>query len=211
MMSPVTHINELGPQQHFVNYIKPALQDSPIDKQTKGDLDKLLDNNKDVFAEDERQIGTTPFIEMTTDTGDYLPIAKNPYILALKHYDWGEGGDWKLLEAGVIRESHSSWSAPIVVVPKGDGGKRLCVDYRVLNKITRTYISMSGLCLELETYLLKEEKLGFIQLLWPQIRVSPYSPWQRFNQENCFCCTIWQVWVQIWPCSGSSIFSEYDE
>ena len=46
----------------------------------------------------------------------------------------------KLLEAGVIRESDSSWSAPIVVVPKGDGGKRLCVDYRALNKITRTYI-----------------------------------------------------------------------
>ena len=39
-----------------------------------------------------------------------------------------------------IRESDSSWSAPIVVVQKGDGGKRLCVDYRTLNKITRTYI-----------------------------------------------------------------------
>ena len=46
----------------------------------------------------------------------------------------------KLLETGVIRDSHSSWSAPIVVVPRGDGGKRLCVYYRALNKITRTYV-----------------------------------------------------------------------
>ena len=46
----------------------------------------------------------------------------------------------KLLEASVIRQSHSSWSAPIVVVPKGDGGKRLCVDFRALNKITRIYV-----------------------------------------------------------------------
>ena len=46
----------------------------------------------------------------------------------------------KLLEAGVIRESDSSWSAPIVVAPKGDGGKRLCIDLRALNAITRTFI-----------------------------------------------------------------------
>ena len=46
----------------------------------------------------------------------------------------------KLLEAGVIRESDSSWSAPVVVVPKGDGGKRLCIDFRALNAITRTFI-----------------------------------------------------------------------
>ena len=40
----------------------------------------------------------------------------------------------------MIRESDSSWSAPIVVVPKGDGGKRLYIDYTALNAITRTFI-----------------------------------------------------------------------
>ena len=77
---------------------------------------------------------------MTIDTGDHPPIAKKPYTLALQHYDWVKEEIDKLLEAGVIRESHSSWSVPIVVVLKGDGGKRLCVDYRTLNKITRTYV-----------------------------------------------------------------------
>ena len=28
---------------------------------------------------------------------------------------------------------------PIVMVPKGDGGKRLCMDFRAINAITRTY------------------------------------------------------------------------
>ena len=77
---------------------------------------------------------------MSFDTGDACPIAKKPYTKAMKHYDWVKEEIDKLLEAGVIRESHSSWSAPIVVVPKGDGGKRLCVNYRALNAITRTYV-----------------------------------------------------------------------
>ena len=77
---------------------------------------------------------------MSADTGDHLPIAKKPYVLALKHYDWIRDDIDKLLQAGVFREIHSSWSAPIVMVPKGDGGKRLCMDFRALNTITRTYV-----------------------------------------------------------------------
>ena len=77
---------------------------------------------------------------MSIDTGDHPPVAKRPYTLALKHHDWVKAEIDKLLEAGVIRESDSSWSAPIVVVPKGDGGKRLCIDFRALNSITRTFI-----------------------------------------------------------------------
>ena len=113
---------------------------APVDKQTKADLDKLLDNSKDSFAEDERQIGITLLTEMTIDTGDHPPITKKPITLALKHDEWMKEEIDKLLEAVVIRENHSSWSAPIVVVPKDDGGKRLCVDFRALHKITRTYV-----------------------------------------------------------------------
>ena len=72
---------------------------------------------------------------MSIDTGDHPKIAKKPYALDLKHYDWVRDEIDKLLEAGVIRESHSSWAVPIVVVAKGDGGKRLCMDLRALNAI----------------------------------------------------------------------------
>ena len=40
----------------------------------------------------------------------------------------------------VIRNSHSSWSVPIIVVLKGDGGKCLVIDYRALNKVMRKFI-----------------------------------------------------------------------
>ena len=133
-------INEIGPGQDFVKYKKPELHDAPIDKQIKIDLEKLLEANKDTSAEDERQIGTTLLIYMSIDTGDHLPIARKPYTLAIKHHEWVKEEIDKLLEAGVTRENHSSGSAPIVLVPKGDGGKRMCVDYSPLNVISRTYI-----------------------------------------------------------------------
>ena len=100
----------------------------------------MLNENKNAFATDETEIGTTPLIKMSIDTGDHPPIAKRPYTLALKHDEWARKEIDKLLEGGVIRESHSSWSAPVVIVPKSNGEKRLCVDFRALNKITRTYI-----------------------------------------------------------------------
>ena len=39
----------------------------------------------------------------------------------------------------MICPSHSSWSAPIIVVPKGNRGKHLVIDYRALNKVTRKF------------------------------------------------------------------------
>ena len=57
----------------------------------------------------------------------------------MKHYQWVKDEIEKLLAAKVIHNSRSSWSAPFIVVPKGDGGKHLVIDYRALNKVTRKF------------------------------------------------------------------------
>ena len=80
------------------------------------------------FAKDETLIGTTPLTEMTIDKGTSEPVSQKQYPIAMKHYQWVKEEIEKLLTAKVIWGSRSSWSAPIIVIPKGDRGKCLVVD-----------------------------------------------------------------------------------
>ena len=76
---------------------------------------------------------------MTIDMGTADPVSQKPYRIAMKHYEWVKSEIEKLLAATLIHTSQSSWPVPIIVVLKGDGGKRLVIDYRALNKVTRKF------------------------------------------------------------------------
>ena len=102
-------------------------------------LELLLEAHESQFTKDETSIGTTPLTSMTIDMGTANPVSQKPYPIAMKHYEWVKNEIEKLLAAKVIHTSQSSWSAPIIVVLKGDRGKRLVIDYRALNKVTRKF------------------------------------------------------------------------
>ena len=111
-------------QPHNECYLKPDSFTPPkyqLDSTIQQQLDNLLGIFKDQFTKDEMTIGTTPLTQMAIDTGDSDPVSQKPYPIAMKHYNWVKEEINKLLEAGVIRNSHSSWLALIIVVPKGDG------------------------------------------------------------------------------------------
>ena len=76
-------------------------------------------------------MGTTPLTKMMIDTGYPAPVSQKPYPIAMKLYKWVKDKINKLLTA------HIGWSAHIIVVPKGNGGKCLVINYHALNKITR--------------------------------------------------------------------------
>ena len=136
-------INSTTTQWMLPKTIKPDSFTPPkyqLDSTIQQQLDNLLGTFKDQFAKDEMTIGTTSLTQMSIDTGDSDLVSQKPYPVAMKHYNWVKEEINKLLEAGVIRNSHSSWLALIIVVPKGDGGKCLIIDYRALNKITRKFV-----------------------------------------------------------------------
>ena len=103
-------------------------------------LSQLLETFKSQFAQDERSIGTIDLTKMQIDTGNSEPVLQMPYPIAMKHYDLVRSEINKLLHSQVIHNSYSSWSAPFIVMPKGDGGNHLVINYRALNKITQKFM-----------------------------------------------------------------------
>ena len=113
-------------QVMMAEQVQPDIFDPPHHKLKPGiqsKLDTLLKEYETQFAKDETSIRTTPLTEMTINTVNYEPISEKPYPIVMKSYQWVKDEIEKLLTAKVIHTSRSSWSAPIIVVPKGDRGK----------------------------------------------------------------------------------------
>ena len=64
------------------------------------------------------------------------PVAKAPYRLAPIELEELHKQLEDLKGKGFIKPSYSPWGAPVVFVTKKDGSKRMCIDYRELNKRT---------------------------------------------------------------------------
>ena len=127
MMAEQVQLDTFHPPHHK---LKPDIESK---------LDALLKQYASQFAKDETSIGTTPLTQMTIDTDTSDPVSQKPYLIAMKNYQWVKDKIEKLLTAKVICSSRSSWSAPIIIVPKGDGGKQLDIGYSTLNKVARKF------------------------------------------------------------------------
>ena len=119
---------------------KAELQDYEVTKEELKSFKELCDKYLDVFSKNSGDIGRTPLIKMDIATGDSPLVCQRPYTLPLKHAEWVKR-ELNILEAaGIIVCSVSPWASPIVLVPKrsapGEPPKRrMCVDYRALNKL----------------------------------------------------------------------------
>ena len=119
---------------------KILLEDKNILSKTQEGFDKLCKKYDDIISKNSGDIGKTMLVEMEIDTRSHPPIASKAYTLPLKHYDWLQKEIETLERAGIIERSISPWASPVVIVPKKSTPgepprRRMCVDYRRINKL----------------------------------------------------------------------------
>lgn len=99
-------------------------------------LDAVLNKHVKIFATSDTDIGRIDIAKHSIITNPHPPIQRRPYRRSASEYDEIRTQVEQLKRQNLIRDSTSPWAFPVTLVPKKDGGKRMCVDYRQLNAIT---------------------------------------------------------------------------
>lgn len=99
--------------------------------------ENILKKVKSEFLSSEAVgLGKTTILQHKIDVGESPPIKQRYHFVspAIKAVLYSEVD--KMLEQGVIQESKSAWSSPVLVVKKANGKMRFCLDCRAVNKVT---------------------------------------------------------------------------
>ena len=97
-------------------------------------LKDLVRKYLDVFSTEEEPLTVTPFFVSNLKQKTPEVVYKHPYNVPICYHEKIAKQLSELAEQGIIRPSRSPYNAPLIPVPKKDGGLRLCLDFRALNK-----------------------------------------------------------------------------
>lgn len=129
----VTNSDEIDDEK-FLSMFNNNMKDISADNEHC--LTNLLCQYKSIFSKGSADLGTSKLIEHHIDTGNALPIVMKQRRVPVGLEKKVDNIVEDLLKAGVIQQSTSPWSFPLVLVKKGNGDIRMCIDYRQLNAVT---------------------------------------------------------------------------
>lgn len=100
------------------------------------EIERVLEDFKEVFAEPTGLPPVRGYEHTIRFWEGTKPMSVRPYRYPYVQMEAIETMVQQMLEAGLIRNSRSPYSSPVLLVKKKDGGWRFCVDYRAVNKAT---------------------------------------------------------------------------
>lgn len=107
-----------------------------VNPKQRNQVSQLLKCFEQCFAEDLSNIGRSKTTEMTIEVSTTKPILGKRYQVPFALRNELNAILENLREHGIIQSSTSPHAASVLLVPKSNGEKRLCVDYRALNSAT---------------------------------------------------------------------------
>ena len=114
------------------------IEDCSLSDTGKDKLRSLLKGYSSVFSQGSGDLGKTHLVQHYIDTGDAPPVKQRPRRIPLNLRDQVEHQKQQMLDDGIIEECDSPWCSPIVMVKRGDGSFRFCVDLRQVNGLTQS-------------------------------------------------------------------------
>src|SRR5579871_4484096 len=109
----------------------------PLTYHQQRDFDNVLESFSDICARSQTEIGRTTVIKHRIHVENALPIAQKPYRMNPENAKFLNEEIQRMEANGIVRRSYSPWASPVVIVGKKGGDKRLCIDYRKLNAVTK--------------------------------------------------------------------------
>ena len=98
----------------------------------------MLRKTKNVYGKDSNDIGQLKVEPAVIELTDHTPIWQKPRCFPEPTNQEIDKQCEELEALDIISKTNSPWSSPVVPVWKLDKSLRMCIDYRKLNKVTKT-------------------------------------------------------------------------
>lgn len=115
--------------------LTPIIQDQ--DHLTADQQRRLKDLTSRHLRRMGTKLGVTTMVEHRIDTGQAVPVKQRYYRVSPIIQEVINKELEKMLADGVVEPSTSSWSSPLRLVQKPQGGYRVCVDFRQVNALSK--------------------------------------------------------------------------